>query len=108
MLHSAALAKPPLEWPDLGFIFVGSALSMPLILGLQAVAGRNESLRLFCSLFALVAVYLLAGGLSAVALSFFRHQISPASFMFLLAGLGLFTGVVGVKLIFHRRFERVL
>ena len=108
MLESASLAEPPLHWPDLGLIFVGSAFSLPLVLGLQALAGNNKALRWGWSFFALAAVFLVAGGVSAVAVSVFRNQVAPSSFMFLVVGIGLSIGAALVKMAFSRRFEHVV
>ena len=103
MLHSAGLANPPLDCSDLGFIFAGSTVCLPLMLGFQAVTGKHRTLHSASSFFAVVAVFLLAGGVSAAASALSMRQLSPSTFMFLLVGLGLSLGVVAVKAILRAR-----
>ena len=106
-LESAAFSQPPLRWSDLAFVFVGCVFALPLVLGFQALIGNNKALRWGWSFFALVAIYLVAAGISAVAVSAFRAEVAPYSFLFLAIGAGSAVGTVIVKLVFARRFENV-
>lgn len=107
-LESAALSQPPLRWLDLAFVFAGCVFALPLVLGFQAAVGNNKALRWGWSFFALVAIYLVAAGASAAAMSVFRAEVAPYSFLFLVIGAGSAVGAAIVKLVFTRRLGNVV
>ena len=106
-LDSATLSQPPLRWHDLVFAFVWCVLALLLVLGFQVLLRNDKALRQAWAFFALIAVYLVASGASAAAISMLRAEVAPYSFLFLAIGTGSAVGVVIAKLAFARRFENV-
>ncbi|MDM0043447.1 hypothetical protein QTH91_03050 [Variovorax dokdonensis] len=103
-LDAAAASNPPLHWPDISLIFVGSAVSLPLVLGLQAALGNGKAVRVGWHFFLLGAVNLFATGISTAGVALASLGISPHSLLFLAMGAGLLLGVVGSRLLFASKF----
>ena len=106
-LKSAALSQPPIQWGNLVFIFFGCALALPLVLGFQALVGNNKALRLGWSIFSLIAIFLVATGISASTTSLLQGTLLPHSLLFLTLGVGTILGAVATRTIFSKRFVNV-
>ncbi|RRR98824.1 hypothetical protein EIP75_23915 [Aquabacterium soli] len=107
-LESAGLSQPPVQWSDLAFIFFGSTIALPVVLGFQALVGNNKALRLGWSIFSLIAIFLVATGISAGATALLQGTLFPHSFLFLVLGLGTLLGAVLTRTIFSQRFANAV
>jgi hypothetical protein len=91
-LESAAQARPPIQWNDLAFVFVGSLLAVTLVVGLQIALKKEKPARIFSWFFGIAGIYLAASGLSAFAIAAHRGTIAPSSLLFLAVGIGTIIG----------------
>lgn len=102
-LTASAEAQPPLTWPALAFVGLGTAVALPAVLGLQAALRNQRALKLFWHFFLYVAVYHVATGIAALVVAARGSELLPHAFLFLVIGLGLSAGVGLTRLAFLRR-----
>jgi hypothetical protein len=100
-LSSAAAAEPPIRWNDLAFIFVGSAIA----LAFQVLLRSYKAFTYGWSAFALVAVNVVATGISALATSVLTVGLQPYSLMFLVVGAGMSLAVVLLRAAFRGKLQ---
>jgi hypothetical protein len=105
-LDTAAASNPTLRWQDISVIFVGCAVSLPLILGFQAALGNDKAIRVGWHLFLLGAVNFLATGVSAAAVALANVGFPPHSLLFLAMGSGILLGVAGSRLLFASKLAK--
>ncbi|HEY1128391.1 MAG TPA: hypothetical protein VGF12_03220 [Roseateles sp.] len=103
-LASAAASQPPMTWSELAFMAIGALVGLPLVLGLQAMQGNFNALRLGWALFLYVAVYCAAAGLAALVVALRGPGVEPHAFMFLVLGTAMLGGLALVRLVFRHRF----
>jgi hypothetical protein len=103
-LESAAASEPPIGWGSLAFMFFGSVVALPLVLGFQALVGKAKALRWGWSLFLLGAVYFTASGVAALVAALIGPGLVPHSFLFLALGVAMFLGLGIVKALFASKF----
>jgi hypothetical protein len=104
-LSSAAAAEPPIRWNDLAFIFVGSAIALFLVLAFQVLLRSYKAFTYGWSAFALVAVNVVATGISALATSVLTVGLQPYSLMFLVVGAGMSLAVVLLRAAFRGKLQ---
>ena len=90
-LQSAHASKPPIGWPDLPFIFGGTAIGMLFVIGLQILRSNPKYAQWAILFMSSASAYFLASGLSAVVIA---GQISPASLLFVAMGSGATIGLL--------------
>ncbi|MFT7775040.1 hypothetical protein [Roseateles sp.] len=103
-LASAASSQPPTTWGELAFMALGALVGLPLVLGLQAMQGNFNALRLGWTLFLYVAAYCLTAGIAALVVAARGPGVAPHAFMFLLLGAAMLGGLALVRIVFRRRF----
>jgi len=104
-LSSAAAAQPPIQWNDLAFIFVASAIGLFVVLAFQVLLRNYKAFTYGWSAFALIAINVVATGISALAFSVFSVGLQPHSLMFLVAGAGMFLAVMLLKVAFSSKLQ---
>lgn len=104
-LSSAAAAQPPVRWNDLAFILVGSAIAVFLVLAFQVLLRNYKAFTYGWSAFALLAINVVATGISALATSVLTGGIQPHSLMFLVVGAGMSLAVVLLRAAFRGRLQ---
>jgi len=104
-LSSAAAAQPPVRWNDLAFIFVGSAIALFVVLAFQVLLRNYKAFNYGCSAFALIAINVVATGISALATSVFTVGLTPHSLMFLVVGAGMSLAVVLLRVAFVGKLQ---
>jgi hypothetical protein len=104
-LEGAAASNPPVDWGGLAFMCVGSVFALPSVLGIQVAVRNNKCLQMGWSFFLLASTYMMASGLSALALSVVRGNVGPHSFLIAGASIASFAGLAISKTIYARRFS---
>jgi hypothetical protein len=103
-LESAAASRPPIDWGSLVFLFLGSLVALPVLLGFQALLGKAKALRWGWSLFLFCAVYFTASGFAALVVAFIGPGLVPHSFLFLVLGVAMLLGLGVIKALFASKF----
>lgn len=103
-LESAAASEPPIGWGSLAFLFFGSLVALPLVLGFQVALGNSKALRWGWYFFLFGAVYCTASGLAALVVAATGPGLVPHSFLFFALGLAMLAGLGIVKVIFASKF----
>ena len=104
MLISARAAQPPITWPDLPFILVMSVVGVFTVIGFQALVRQPRAMRFFWAFMALVGLYLLGSGVSALATAAVGGTLDAAALLFLMVGAGATSGAALCKVVFRARF----
>jgi hypothetical protein len=92
-LDSAAAAEPPLGWNAVLFAFIASVAGMSFVVGVQ-VMRRDEKYGRWAFRFMVpVAAYIVASGVSALALAIYSIRHGPAAWLFLACGVGAMLGL---------------
>ena len=103
-LESAAASEPPIGWGSLAFVFFGSLVALPLVLGFQVALGKSKALRWGWYFFLFGAVYCTASGVAALVVAAIGPGLVPHSFLFLTLGLAMLAGLGVVKVAFASKF----
>jgi uncharacterized membrane protein YeaQ/YmgE (transglycosylase-associated protein family) len=105
-LDSAAAAEPPLDWNAVLFAFVGSTIGMIFVVGIQVMRREDKYARWAFRFMGLVAAYIAASGMSALAFALYASRHSPAAWLFLACGVGAMLGL-WICRAFKRRHDTV-
>lgn len=103
-LHSAQLAKPPLEWSDLAIIFAGCSIGMFVLLAFWALARQFQVMRGAWWLFGANAVYFLGTGISSLAIGLISGAEGPAPALFFVIGMGITIALALCRALFRSAF----
>jgi len=103
-LESAAASEPPIGWGSLAFLFFGSLIALPLVLGFQVALGNTKALRWGWYFFLFGAVYCTASGVAALVVAATGPGLVPHSFLFLALGVAMLAGLGIVKTVFASKF----
>lgn len=101
-LEVGATAQPPIEWSDIPFVFVGSAIGILFVIGIQLFRREPKHSKWTLWVLGPASIYFVASGFSAVFLAASRGTVAPYAALFLAVGVGAFLGV-GVSWFFYRR-----
>ena len=104
-LTAAAAAQPPIEWSDILFAFLASALGMLFVIGMQLFRREPKPSRLALKCFGIISLYIAASGLSAAVLAYLRGSVTPSSLLFLSVGIGTLLGVFACWHLYRWRFK---
>jgi len=103
-LEQGAAAQPPIAWRDIPFSFLGGAVGMLFVIGIQLVRRNPKPSQWALYFLGPVSVWLTASGLSAALLAFARDGAAPYAFLLLSVGMGALLGVWVCWLIFRLRY----
>ena len=104
-LKSAAAAQPPLQWNDLPLVFVAGAVGLFAVLAFQVLVRQYRAFSWGWAAFALIAINMIATGVSATITSALTVGIRPHSLMFLVLGVAMAAAVVALKFAFSARLQ---
>lgn len=104
VLTATAAAQPPIEWPDIPFVFVGCLIGILFVVGFQLLRKDPSHSRWALRLFFPIAVWAAAAGISALLVASVRDGVTPSALLFLSIGAGLLVGVWLCELLFRRKF----
>lgn len=104
VLATAAASQPPMTWGGLAFAGAAALVGLPLVLGLQAMQGNYNALRLGWLLFLIGAAYCSAAGLAALFVAAHGPGLVPHAFLFLVLGVAMLAGLGVVRIVFKQRF----
>lgn len=90
-LESAAASVPPIRRADLSFLFFGSAVAGLFVPGFQVLRADARHGRLALRFFALMSVWLVGTGSSALITATFLGDVQAHAFVFLVVSIGLST-----------------
>ena len=107
-LEAGAAAQPPIEWSDIPFVFVGGALGMLFVIGIQLFRREPKPSKRALWLLGPASLYFVASGLSAVLLAASRGGVAPHDVLFFAVGAGTLLGVGVSWLLYRRRFKHAL
>ena len=107
-LEAGAAAQPPIEWSDIPFVFVGGALGMLFVIGIQLFRREPKFSKWALWLLGPASLYFFVSGLSAVFLAASRGEVTPHAVLFFSVGAGTLLGVGVSWLIYRRRFQNAL
>ena len=107
-LEAGAAAQPPIEWSDIPFVFVGGALGMLFVIGIQLFRREPKPSKWALWLLGPASLYFVASGLSAVLLAASRGGVAPHDVLFFAVGAGTLFGVGVSWLLYCRRFKHAL
>ena len=107
-LEAGAAAQPPIEWPDIPFVFFGGAFGMLFVIGIQLFRHDSKPSLWALYFFGPVSLWLVTSGLSAAVLAIVRGSVAPFAFLFFAGGAGALLGVWACWLMFRRRFKNAL
>ncbi len=106
-LKSAALSKPPLQWTDLSFIFVGCIIGLLLVLGFQVLIGNIKAAFYGWRFFVLCGLFFLAVGISAFVTALFGVGLTPVAFLFFTMGVGICLAGLLCKYFFSKKWSHL-
>jgi len=107
-LEAGAAAQPPIEWPDIPFVFFGSVFGMLFVIGIQLFRREPKYSKWALWFLGPASLYFIASGLSAVFLAASRGGVAPHAVLFFALGAGAILGVWISWLIYRRRFSNAL
>ena len=107
-LEAGAAAAPPIEWPDIPFVFVGGAFGMLFVIGIQLLRREPRPSKWALWLLGPASLYFVVSGLSAVFLAASRGGVAPYNVLFLAVGAGALLGVWVSWLFYRRRYNNAL
>ena len=108
VLEAGAAAQPPIEWSDIPFVFVGGALGMLFVVGIQLFRREPKPSKWALWLLGPASLYFVASGLSAVLLAASRGGVAPHAVLFFAVGAGTLLGVGVSWFLYRRRFKHAL
>jgi hypothetical protein len=104
-LDSAAAAQPPLQWHDLLFIFVAGGVGLFAVLAFQVVVRQYKAFAWGWAAFALIAINVVATGVSAAVTSAITEGVQPHSLMFLVLGVAMAAAIIALSWVFPSRLQ---
>lgn len=104
-LEAGAAAVPPIDWSTLPFLFFGSAVALFLVLAFQVALRKDKAFSLGWKLFAVITVYAVVAGVSAIFFALFRSSAGPSMFTIVMVGLGMAAGLAALKAAFAGRLR---
>ena len=107
-LEAGVAAQPPIEWSDIPFVFVGGALGVVFVIGIQLFRRESKFSKWALWLMGPASLYFFVSGLSAVFLAASRGEVAPHAVLFFSVGAGTLLGVGVSWLIYRRRFQNAL
>ena len=107
-LNAAKASQPLIHWAAIPFVFLGGALGVLFVLGIQIIRSDPKYGRLGLRVSVPLSVLLLGTGLGALGMSGVSGELRPSSLLFLAIGLGLSVGVALSSLWFRVRFNSEL
>jgi hypothetical protein len=106
-LESAATSKPPISWPDIPIVFIGSFFAMVFVIGFQLLRRQPGPGKWALRLLGMGSAYFLASGSSAVCVAIYRDMLAAYSFLFFAIGFGTSFGVLLAWRLHCLRFRNV-
>ena len=107
-LGAANSSSPPIDWLAIPFVFIGGALGILFVLGIQILRSDPKYGRLGVRVFEPLSVLMLGSGIGALGMSGVSGELGPSSIVFLAIGLGLLVGVALSSFWFRVRFKAAL
>lgn len=107
-LEAGVAAQPLIEWSDIPFVFVGGALGVVFVIGIQLFRRESKFSKWALWLMGSASLYFFVSGLSAVFLAASRGEVAPHVVLFFSVGAGALLGVGVSWLIYRRRFQNAL
>jgi hypothetical protein len=107
-LVSAKAAQPPIDWPSVIFALVGCFVGALFVIGIQIFRREPKYGCWALGFFMPASIFFLSSGLSALIVAIIRSELGPASFLFIIASIGLMVGVLLSRNIYHRKFKNAL
>lgn len=107
-LQSTAQSEPPLTWTVLPVAFVGCAVGLVFVIGLQMVVGNCRAALFASRAFRAIGIYFAGAGFTAAIWAMvFGGGAVPHAFMFLVMGLGVSVGVTLCQLLFASKWSAI-
>ena len=104
-MQPAQTADPQINWWNIPFIFFGSAFGVVFVLGIQILRRDSKWAHWGIRIFVPIALFVFGAGAVAVTMAAFAGGVTPASFVFLSAGVGLLIGLGVSSMLIRWRFK---
>lgn len=105
-LVSAQAANPPIQWTALPVIFLGTAFSMVLVLGLPIIGRKRQWARSGIRFFVPASLFVVGASIVAVFADLLNSGSTPATFFFLVIACGMLVGLGVSSIVFRLRFKQ--
>ena len=103
-LEAAQAARPPIDWSDIPFVFVGSAVGVLFVVGLQVLMGKQGPARFASWFFGIIGMHVASSGVSAVVIAAFRGGVGPSALLFTSVGIGTIVGALFAGVAYRAKF----
>ena len=107
-LEAGAAAQPPIEWPDIPFVFFGGLFGMLFVIGIQLFRREPKPILWAMRFLGPASLWFAVSGLSAVVLAISSGGVAPYSVLFFAVGVGALLGVVVCWFLYRWRFKNAL
>ena len=107
-LSSAKAAEPPIDWQAIQMAFVGRIIGSIFVIGFQVLRKDPKYGRFALGLFTPISIFVLGSGFGAAATDAISSEITPASLLFVVIGVGLLAGVLLAGVIFRAKIRNAL